>query len=204
MKPIDFWDKKERWLTSRDVYDVLDMKIQRCVGWTWQGLALCMASRWGPEQEQPTHTALKIWASVSAVLLRHYPSSFHLFLIYSQSSVSYRLPQKPFRKTTAYILLLTSLDNHRWLPSFHQASGTQGQSLTWRSLCTLQIELASSRYRGPVPHDASYYAKCMFGGVLACGITHAGITPLDVTKCNMQVSACAHTSTSFAIVAPEF
>ena len=40
---------------------------------------------------------------------------------------------------------------------------------------------------GPVPHDASYYAKCMFGGALACGFTHAGITPLDVTKCNMQV-----------------
>jgi len=44
-----------------------------------------------------------------------------------------------------------------------------------------------SRFTGPVPHDASYYAKCMLGGILACGITHAGITPLDVTKCNMQV-----------------
>jgi len=28
----------------------------------------------------------------------------------------------------------------------------------------------------------------MLGGVLACGTTHAGITPLDVTKCNMQVN----------------
>ena len=28
----------------------------------------------------------------------------------------------------------------------------------------------------------------MLGGVLACGVTHAGITPLDVAKCNMQVS----------------
>lgn len=27
----------------------------------------------------------------------------------------------------------------------------------------------------------------MLGGVLACGLTHAGITPLDVAKCNMQV-----------------
>jgi solute carrier family 25 phosphate transporter 3 len=45
-----------------------------------------------------------------------------------------------------------------------------------------------ARYIGPVPHDASYYAKCMLGGVLACGITHAGITPLDVAKCNMQVN----------------
>ncbi|KAJ7634148.1 mitochondrial carrier domain-containing protein [Mycena polygramma] len=45
-----------------------------------------------------------------------------------------------------------------------------------------------ARLLGPVPHDASYYAKCMLGGVLACGITHAGITPLDVAKCNMQVN----------------
>lgn len=45
----------------------------------------------------------------------------------------------------------------------------------------------SARYLGPVPHDSSYYAKCMLGGLLACGVTHAGITPLDVAKCNMQV-----------------
>lgn len=45
-----------------------------------------------------------------------------------------------------------------------------------------------ARYLGPVPHDASYYAKAMLGGALACGFTHAGITPLDVTKCNMQVN----------------
>jgi len=46
-----------------------------------------------------------------------------------------------------------------------------------------------ARFTNPaIPHDVSYYSKCMLGGVLACGITHAGITPLDVTKCNMQVN----------------
>ncbi|KAL0580599.1 Cu/Pi carrier [Marasmius crinis-equi] len=45
-----------------------------------------------------------------------------------------------------------------------------------------------ARYLGPVPHDVSYYSKCMLGGALACGVTHAGITPLDVAKCNMQVN----------------
>jgi solute carrier family 25 phosphate transporter 3 len=45
-----------------------------------------------------------------------------------------------------------------------------------------------ARYAGPVVHDASFYAKCMLGGALACGLTHAGITPVDVTKCNMQVN----------------
>jgi len=38
-----------------------------------------------------------------------------------------------------------------------------------------------------VPHDVAYYSKSLFAGVLACGITHAAMTPLDVTKCNMQV-----------------
>jgi hypothetical protein len=46
----------------------------------------------------------------------------------------------------------------------------------------------NSRYAGHVPHDASYYSKCVLGGILACGVTHTAICPLDVTKCNMQVS----------------
>jgi solute carrier family 25 phosphate transporter 3 len=50
-----------------------------------------------------------------------------------------------------------------------------------------------ARYLGPVPHDASYYSKCLLGGVLACGITHAGMTPLDVIKCNMQVDPKKYT-----------
>ncbi|KAE8999145.1 Mitochondrial phosphate carrier protein 3 [Phytophthora rubi] len=37
-------------------------------------------------------------------------------------------------------------------------------------------------------HDTAYYGKCMIGGVLSCGLTHTGITPLDVVKCNMQVN----------------
>ena len=44
-----------------------------------------------------------------------------------------------------------------------------------------------ARYAHPVPHDASYYGKCMIAGVLSCGLTHTMITPLDVVKCNMQV-----------------
>ncbi|KAM3133705.1 hypothetical protein pb186bvf_014114 [Paramecium bursaria] len=36
-------------------------------------------------------------------------------------------------------------------------------------------------------HDASYYGKCMIGGLLACGLTHTAIVPLDVVKCRRQV-----------------
>eukprot|EP01117_Protostelium_nocturnum_P014052 TRINITY_DN530_c0_g1_i1.p1 TRINITY_DN530_c0_g1~~TRINITY_DN530_c0_g1_i1.p1 ORF type:complete len:354 (-),score=101.86 TRINITY_DN530_c0_g1_i1:183-1136(-) len=44
-----------------------------------------------------------------------------------------------------------------------------------------------ARTSGPIVHDLSYYTKCLIGGILACGLTHTLITPLDVTKCNMQV-----------------
>jgi len=37
-------------------------------------------------------------------------------------------------------------------------------------------------------HDATYYFKCMIGGSLACGLTHAAICPLDIIKCRMQVN----------------
>ena len=52
----------------------------------------------------------------------------------------------------------------------------------------------NSRYSHPIPHTNGYYAKCMFGGVLACGITHMAVTPLDVVKCNMQTNPKKYTS----------
>ncbi|KAF7370745.1 Mitochondrial carrier protein [Mycena sanguinolenta] len=56
------------------------------------------------------------------------------------------------------------------------------------SLPSPPLQKWDARFLGPVPHDMSYYSKCMLGGALACGLTHAGITPLDVAKCNMQVN----------------
>ena len=38
------------------------------------------------------------------------------------------------------------------------------------------------------PRNLTYYLKCCFGGVLACGITHTGICPVDVVKCKKQVN----------------
>lgn len=41
---------------------------------------------------------------------------------------------------------------------------------------------------GADKHDLSYYGKCVVGGALACGLTHAVITPLDLVKCRKQVN----------------
>ncbi|KAL6075907.1 Mitochondrial carrier protein [Balamuthia mandrillaris] len=37
--------------------------------------------------------------------------------------------------------------------------------------------------------DPSFYGKCMLGGVLACGLTHASVVSLDVAKCRAQAHA---------------
>jgi len=43
-------------------------------------------------------------------------------------------------------------------------------------------------------HDASYYAKCMVGGIFACGITHAAVCPLDIVKCRRQAQPHLYSS----------
>jgi len=43
-------------------------------------------------------------------------------------------------------------------------------------------------------HDASYYAKCMVGGIFACGLTHAAICPLDIVKCRKQANPNLYSS----------
>ncbi|TLS25255.1 hypothetical protein PpBr36_07680 [Pyricularia pennisetigena] len=51
--------------------------------------------------------------------------------------------------------------------------------------------------RGPFPgpdgkielYSGQYYAACAIGGLLACGLTHAAVTPLDLVKCRRQVDA---------------
>jgi solute carrier family 25 phosphate transporter 3 len=39
------------------------------------------------------------------------------------------------------------------------------------------------------PWTPKYYASCTFGGMLACGLTHTAVTPLDLIKCRRQVDS---------------
>jgi Mitochondrial carrier protein len=62
-----------------------------------------------------------------------------------------------------------------------------------------------ARLTGPIPHTPLYYAKCAIGGALACGPTHAVVTPLDVAKCNAQVDPAKYRAlgSSLRIIAAE-
>lgn len=39
----------------------------------------------------------------------------------------------------------------------------------------------------PHVHNKLYYGKCMFGGILSCGLTHTIVVPIDIAKCKIQV-----------------
>lgn len=47
---------------------------------------------------------------------------------------------------------------------------------------------------GADKHDGSYYFKCLKGGALACGLTHAGIVTLDLVKCQRQIDPTLYKS----------
>ncbi|KAM6538842.1 Cu/Pi carrier, variant 2 [Fusarium falciforme] len=62
---------------------------------------------------------------------------------------------------------------------------------------TAEFEKASSKAKpngGKIElYSGKYYAACTFGGLLACGLTHAAVTPLDLVKTRRQVDSKLYT-----------
>jgi solute carrier family 25 phosphate transporter 3 len=60
------------------------------------------------------------------------------------------------------------------------------------------LEKATSQAQGKPGkmelYSGSYYASCTFGGLLACGLTHTAVTPLDLVKTRRQVDSKLYTS----------
>lgn len=60
-----------------------------------------------------------------------------------------------------------------------------------------EFEKASAKAQAKAGHielySAKYYAACTFGGLMACGLTHTIVTPLDLVKCRRQVDSKMYT-----------
>ena len=56
-----------------------------------------------------------------------------------------------------------------------------------------EFEAASQKAQAKTGHvqlyTGKYYAACTFGGMMACGLTHAAVTPLDLVKVRRQVDS---------------
>lgn len=63
---------------------------------------------------------------------------------------------------------------------------------------TREFEKASAKAKkasgGIELYTGRYYAACTFGGLLACGLTHTAVTPLDLVKTRRQVDSSLYKS----------
>lgn len=68
-----------------------------------------------------------------------------------------------------------------------------------------QMSFAAAAPKEVVFGSGEYYAKCAFGGVLSCGLTHTAVVPLDLVKCRMQVNPekYKNLSTGFKVTVAE-
>ncbi|OIW34716.1 mitochondrial carrier [Coniochaeta ligniaria NRRL 30616] len=58
---------------------------------------------------------------------------------------------------------------------------------------TREFEIASQKAQAKVGgielYSGKYYATCTFGGLMACGLTHTAVTPLDFVKTRRQIDS---------------
>jgi solute carrier family 25 (mitochondrial phosphate transporter), member 3 len=81
-----------------------------------------------------------------------------------------------------------------YLPRFPDDATNKAKSLAsdtkQQAVDTInKVEAKASGSSGKLKlYSPEYYAACTFGGILACGTTHALVTPLDLVKCRKQVN----------------
>ncbi|AOW07166.1 mitochondrial carrier domain-containing protein [Yarrowia lipolytica] len=54
--------------------------------------------------------------------------------------------------------------------------------------------IKAQKAKGIKLYSPEFYATCVAGGMLACGVTHALVTPLDLVKCRRQVNPALYSS----------
>ncbi|ESA43769.1 hypothetical protein GE21DRAFT_142 [Neurospora crassa] len=56
-----------------------------------------------------------------------------------------------------------------------------------------EFDVASQKAQAKTGHielySSQYYAACTFGGLMACGVTHTAVTPLDLVKTRRQIDS---------------
>ncbi|KAG6000136.1 hypothetical protein E4U21_005800 [Claviceps maximensis] len=77
--------------------------------------------------------------------------------------------------------------------AYSMVEDAKGQAKRLSAEATREFEKASSAAQVKAGHvelySGKYYAACTFGGLLACGLTHTIVTPLDLVKTRRQVDS---------------
>ncbi|KAE8382816.1 mitochondrial carrier domain-containing protein [Aspergillus bertholletiae] len=76
-------------------------------------------------------------------------------------------------------------------PAWSVVDDTKSKANAFAKEASREFNIASQKAQektGKIePWTPKYYAACTVGGLLACGLTHTAVTPLDLIKCRRQV-----------------
>ena len=86
---------------------------------------------------------------------------------------------------------------HELYPVWSAIDDTKNKATRLSDAAVAELNKASNKAQGQSSQIAlyspQYYAACSISGVLACGLTHAALTPLDLVKCRRQVDSKLYT-----------
>lgn len=78
-------------------------------------------------------------------------------------------------------------------PALSVTEDAKNKATKLSNAAVAEFEKASSSAQAKtgeiVMYSPKFYAACTFGGILACGLTHTAVTPLDLVKCRRQVDS---------------
>ncbi|KAF2118109.1 mitochondrial carrier domain-containing protein [Lophiotrema nucula] len=82
---------------------------------------------------------------------------------------------------------------HELYPAWSTVDDAKDKANKLSEAAVQEFDKASSKAQAKTGHielySPKYYAACTFGGVMACGLTHTAVTPLDLVKCRRQVDS---------------
>ncbi|KAF9879776.1 hypothetical protein CkaCkLH20_02587 [Colletotrichum karsti] len=77
--------------------------------------------------------------------------------------------------------------------AFSTVDDVKGKAQKLSAEATAEFEKASAKAKASTGkielYSGKYYAACTVGGLLACGLTHTAVTPLDLVKVRRQIDA---------------
>ncbi|PSN69586.1 mitochondrial carrier [Corynespora cassiicola Philippines] len=98
-----------------------------------------------------------------------------------------RVPDAPSRTPSKW------LARHELYPAWSAADDAKNKAAKLSDAAVAEFEKASHKAQdkaGKIElYSAKYYAACTVGGIMACGLTHTAVTPLDLVKCRRQVDS---------------
>jgi solute carrier family 25 (mitochondrial phosphate transporter), member 3 len=82
---------------------------------------------------------------------------------------------------------------HELYPAWSAVEDAKNKAAKLSDAAVAEFDKASSKAQAKTGaielYSAKYYAACTVGGIMACGLTHTAVTPLDLVKCRRQVDS---------------